>query len=79
MKKAKNIFHIPWYIKILNFLSLWTSKGWWKYLLEKPHYSSTRWRSFWCRAKGHPAGPVYYNLSGTEPNWHCNNCGDDLG
>lgn len=76
---TKNIFHTPWYTKILNFISVYTSLEWWKYLLEKPHYTSNRSRSFWCRAKGHPAGPVYHNICGTEPDWHCLNCGDDLG
>ena len=31
-----------------------------------------------CRAKGHPAGVVWYS-NGLEPDMHCKGCGEDLG
>lgn len=34
---------------------------------------------FLCRWRGHPAGLVWYNVGGLEPNMHCNGCGEDLG
>lgn len=36
-------------------------------------------RTAWCRLRGHPAGVVFYNPGGFEPDMHCINCGDDLG
>lgn len=30
-----------------------------------------------CRARGHP-GTVFYNPGGTEPDYHCTRCGEDL-
>lgn len=32
-----------------------------------------------CRWHGHPAGIVFYNPGGLEPNTHCSNCGEDIG
>ena len=32
-----------------------------------------------CRWRGHPCGVIWYDVSGTEPDMHCKNCGDDLG
>jgi len=60
-------------------ITVWFTKSWWKMLLEKPAEDVNRWISFWCRAKGHKCGVVYYNACGTEPDMHCKNCGDDLG
>lgn len=59
----------------------WFKISWWKYLLEKPsnYYDSSRIRSLICRARNHPAGVVWYNVGGLEPDMHCKNCGDDLG
>ena len=31
-----------------------------------------------CRAKGHPAGRVFYNPGGFEPDNSCKNCGDEI-
>ena len=58
----------------------WFSKYWWKYLLEEPrdkHYTSS-WKRFWCRARGHPSGCWYYNPGGSEPDYRCMDCGDEL-
>jgi hypothetical protein len=56
----------------------WFTKSWWKYLLEKPHHSSNRIKSFICRMRGHPCSVWWYNW-GLAPDMHCKNCGDDLG
>lgn len=53
----------------------WFTLDWWKYLLEKPR----SFRAFFCRARGHSSGVIYYNPYGLEPDMHCKNCGDDLG
>jgi len=66
---CKAIFHLQWF-----------SKHWWKYLLEEPrdkHYTSS-WKRFWCRARGHPSGCWYYNPGGSEPDYRCKDCGDEL-
>jgi len=36
----------------------WFYYPFWKYLLSKP----CSWRKFWCRASGHPRGPIWYRL-----------------
>ena len=38
-----------------------------KWLFGKPSSDSTLFNSVMCRAKGHPEGPVYYNVCGLEP------------
>lgn len=60
---------IKWY----HFIK-WVDPWWWKYLFEKP-FDITK---FWCRIRGHPMGPIYYNPGGWEPDNHCKNCGDEL-
>ncbi len=67
----------------------WLTYCWWNYLLTGrtyygrgshwPRRSRWGWRAFWCRLRGHPAGEVFFNVGGLEPNTHCRNCGDDLG
>ena len=64
MKKHLWWFHFGWF-------DYW----YWHYLLETPR----SWKKFWCRAKNHPEGPIYFNVNGTEPDWRCKNCGDYLG
>lgn len=32
-----------------------------------------------CRARNHPYGVGWYNVCGTEPDMHCQGCGEDLG
>jgi hypothetical protein len=60
----------------LNIFSQW----FWKYLLEQKAYEDISWVSvIWCRLRNHPAGVVWYNPNGYEPDMHCKNCGDNLG
>ena len=57
---------------------------WWRYIFhsgDSPGWSSSRrWRDainrYWCRIKNHPAGAVYYNPGGLEPDDRCKDCGD---
>lgn len=37
-----------------------------------------RIKVIFCRAKGHPSGPVYYNFNGFEPDNSCKDCGDEI-
>lgn len=60
---------------------LWLSKSWWNYLTEKTSaYKNNRWKVFWCRARHHPAGQIYYtsNPAATEPDYRCKNCLDEI-
>lgn len=59
----------------------WFYWSWWKYLLSNPSDDIDRWTSFWCRARNHPAGVIWYNFNPyrLEPDMCCKNCGDDLG
>jgi len=68
--KGRSLIHIWWF-----------TLSWWKYLLEKPlgDNLSERWIRFWCRARGHPNGIVYFNPNGYEPDTTCVDCGDDIG
>jgi hypothetical protein len=52
----------------------WLTMEWWRYLLS----DNTGWRNVICRARGH-AGPVFYNVGGTQPDWHCRGCDEYLG
>ena len=62
----------------MKFLWLFT-KDCWSYLLEKRSDNEVPWlKVIWCRWNGHPAGIVYYNPSGLEPDYTCRCCGDDL-
>jgi hypothetical protein len=56
----------------------WFTIGWYKYIFEKPLGEKPLKRII-CRTKGHPNGVVWYNVSGTEPNMTCVDCGEDLG
>ena len=56
-------------------ITVWFLPTFWAYLFERPR----SWRAFWCRARGHPCGVVFYNVCGFESDMHCKNCGDDLG
>jgi hypothetical protein len=53
----------------------WISPRWWHYLFE----DCTGWRNFWCRVRGHPRGPLYYNVGGSEPDWRCRDCNEFIG
>jgi hypothetical protein len=56
----------------------WFNIGWWRYLLGKP-LGDKPLRRIICRAKGHPAGPIWYTYTGVEPDMTCKNCGDEIG
>ena len=52
----------------------------WEYLLERRGDPSVPWwRVICCRWRGHPAGVIWYNSGGLEPDMTCKECGDDLG
>ena len=53
----------------------WLTVSWWQYLLT----DCKGWENFWCRAKGHPCGVVWYNAGGDEPDMRCQDCGENLG
>ena len=69
----------------------WFTLSWWRYLFHEDKYSGeTSWslsryseinkiQRAWCRARGHPAGPVWNNVGGLEPDMSCQYCGDDCG
>jgi len=57
-----------------RFIWLWFNKDWWGYLLQKP----CDIRKVICRIKGHPAGVIWFNVGGTEPDMRCKNCKDEL-
>jgi hypothetical protein len=74
----------------LSILREWLRPSWWRYVLTGQiewcgEVSQRRarwgWRQFVCRWRGHPCGPVWFNVNGDppEPNMHCRNCDDDLG
>jgi len=48
-------------------------------VFERPRNGVSVWRAAWCRLRGHPDGPVFFDPIGTEPDMRCKNCGDDLG
>jgi hypothetical protein len=51
----------------------------WKYMFAKRAYKDIPWSTvLLCRWFKHPAGVVWYNPNGSEPDMHCKNCGDDL-
>lgn len=61
--------------------------SWWTYVLaptKDPGYTSKwalidRWNVIRCRWRGHPAGVVFYNTYGLEPDMTCKGCGDYVG
>jgi hypothetical protein len=53
----------------------WFTSGWWQYLLG----DCRGWTNFWCRVKGHPSGPIFYNVGGSEPDDRCQDCGEHIG
>lgn len=68
-------------IKRVSFRD-WFCRYWWQYLLEKDKYSRrgycSKWRKLLCRAAGHPEGCWWYNPGGSEPDYHCKDCGDEI-
>jgi hypothetical protein len=62
-----------------RYVSGWFQLWWWRYLSE-PRARGNSWPCvLWCRMRGHPAGEVFYNSGGFEPDHHCKTCGDNLG
>jgi len=59
---------------VAEFVRVWTDPGWWLYLLRDCRGP----RHFICRVRNHPAGVVWHNPGGIEPDMHCRNCGEDL-
>lgn len=56
--------------------------GFWGYVFSYTDFRRKERPSFrvvWCRILGHPNGVVYYTMTGTEPDMHCKDCGEDLG
>lgn len=60
----------------------WFRFDWYKYLFSNLSEFDDGYfhklQVIYCRMKGHPAGPVWYNPSGWEPDMTCKNCGDQL-
>ena len=52
----------------------WFSKWWYHYLFD----NNTGITNIICRMNGHPCGPIYYNVGGSEPDGHCRNCGENI-
>ena len=50
-----------------------------RYMLEPTRGYTSRIGTAWCRLRSHPAGIVFFNPGGLEPDYHCRNCGDDCG
>ena len=59
---------------------IWFTRWWWAYLLAPRTGRKYSWlRTILCRLHGHPAGVIWYNTCGQEPDMSCKGCGDDLG
>jgi hypothetical protein len=57
----------------------WAQPWWWRYLLAKRDFYAPSWPAvIWCRIRRHRAGVWWFNYSGSEPDYHCKGCGDDL-
>jgi len=65
----------------MKYFTLW----FWSYIFHRPMRSryNDEWhwklRLIWCRMRNHPAGVVWYNPNGYEPDMTCKNCGEDIG
>lgn len=46
--------------------------------LFRYEFYETRLGKWWCARRGHPCGVVWYTMSGSEPDYHCKNCGELL-
>lgn len=57
-------------MKLLDLLDICI----WRYAFDKPE----SFENFLCRLKGHPHGPVYFNVGGLEPDMSCRDCGEEL-
>lgn len=67
---------MSWFYK---YVAVWFQSWWYPYLFAKRD-PWTPWHIvLWCRLRGHPCGMVFYNPGGTEPDYHCKDCGDEIG
>jgi hypothetical protein len=66
-------------VNVYYVVRQWFSKSWWNYLFDMKSSDVSWFTVILCRIKGHPAGTVFYNTNGLEPDMHCKNCGDNLG
>jgi hypothetical protein len=65
----------------------WLSSEWYRYLFDFGAVAGAwpmalslndKFRIILCRIKGHPNGPVFYNLYTLEPDMSCKDCGDEI-
>jgi hypothetical protein len=58
----------------------WFDRSWYQYLFAK--FDDPGWcpwyEHLWCRMNGHPAGQIYFNPGGYEPDYRCKECGDEI-
>lgn len=55
---------------------------WWRYVLDdsRSNHGYANWlHRFLCRWHGHRCGVWFYNTAGSEPDYRCKGCGEDLG
>ena len=55
----------------------WLSPNWWKYVFSRPLGDNPLKRII-CRMRGHPNGPIFYNVNGIEPNGKCIDCDEEI-
>lgn len=63
-------------------MSKWLTRTWWRYLLDDSRADKDygTWLSrAWCRLEHHRCGVWFCNVGGTEPDYRCKGCGEDLG
>ena len=59
-------------------LYLLAEQDFWPYVFSPGSGDCFYVQSVLCRLAGHPRGSWYFNPGGTEPDYHCRTCGDDL-
>jgi hypothetical protein len=62
----------------INWFYILTDKECRAWLFSAPNGELGKWKTVWCRLRGHPNGAWFYNM-GYEPDMHCKDCNDDLG
>jgi hypothetical protein len=61
----------------------WFQISWYRYLIDFSYFGCPNYtfrekiRIVICRARNHPAGPVWYT-NAFEPDMHCKHCGDEI-
>lgn len=53
----------------------WFKSERWRFVFT----DETRLYRIYCRLRGHPHGEIYYNPGGSEPDHHCQDCGEEIG